>query len=91
MANVRLAIADAVKTSPAFWSSLNFFLATRLQAIEKFQGIVKIEQEWTNFKLSEILFSALLRISWLMSTRATFCCACAATLFVRELSYLLNL
>merc|ERR1719219_2534426 len=60
VANVRLAIAEAVKTSPAFWSSLNFFFATR-------------------FKLSEILFSALLRISWLMSTRATCCCACAAT------------
>merc|ERR1719219_2491985 len=60
VANVRLAIAEAVNTSPAFWSSLNFFFATR-------------------FRLSEILFSALLRISWLMSTRATFCCACAAT------------
>ena len=38
VANVRLAIAEAVKTSPAFWSSLNFFLATRLHAIDKFHG-----------------------------------------------------
>ena len=34
---------------------------------------------FAHFRLSEILFSALLRMSWLMSTKATFCCACAAT------------
>ena len=31
VAKVRLDIAEAVNTSPALWSSLNFFFATRLQ------------------------------------------------------------
>lgn len=72
MAKVRLAMAAAANSSPACGSSLNFFLATLLHT-----GVSTTMAGY--LRLSPILCSALVRMSWLRSTRATFCWAAAAT------------
>ena len=57
VANVRLAIAEAVKTSPAFWSSLNFFFATRLERV--FRSVHPVLHELVGLTLGSLRSSFL--------------------------------